>query len=103
LEHFTVPPHLCALYSIKNETRPEARIIRTVAIEEMLHMIMAANILNDIGGDEPKIHSKEVLPHYPSPMPHSSIGEFYEAVREALITAAFLIPQGLRLQESFQP
>jgi rubrerythrin len=123
LEHFTIPPYLCALYSIKNETRPEARIIRTVAIEEMLHMIMAANILNAIGG-EPKINSKEFLPNYPSPMPHSavrfevsllrfskeavntflrierpakkeaaqarrgefrSIGEFYEAVREALI------------------
>ncbi|MGA8027536.1 MAG: ferritin-like protein [Bryobacteraceae bacterium] len=120
LEHFTIPPYLCALYSIHERANPEAaRIIRTVVVEEMLHMILAANILNAIGG-KPAIRNS--LPEYPKKMPFSqigftvnllkfekeaintflrierpaprmdappagkfwSIGEFYEAVREAL-------------------
>lgn len=73
LEHFTIPPYLCALYSIKDGANGRAaRIIRSVVVEEMLHMIMAANILNAIGGT-PRIKAKDFLPHYPSLMPHSAI------------------------------
>ncbi|PWU19923.1 MAG: hypothetical protein C5B50_05690 [Verrucomicrobia bacterium] len=74
LEHFTIPPYLCALYSIRKGANPEAtRIIQTVVIEEMGHMIMAANILNAIGG-KPRIFARESLPEYPREMPHSAIG-----------------------------
>jgi Ferritin-like len=74
LEHFTIPPYLCALYSIHEGTNAEAaRIIRSVAMEEMLHMVLAANILNAIGG-KPIIGVGEPLPVYPDKMPHSAIG-----------------------------
>jgi hypothetical protein len=81
LEHFTIPPYLCALYSIKEGTYDEKElanpknpvsIIRSVVMEEMLHMIMAANILNAVGG-EPRIKAEDFVPSYPSQMPHSAI------------------------------
>jgi hypothetical protein len=74
LEHFTIPPYLCALYSIHEGSNADAvRIIRSVVMEEMLHMVLAANILNAIGG-KPIIGVKEPLPVYPDKMPHSAIG-----------------------------
>ena len=123
LELSTIPPYLCALYSIKDGINLEsARIIRSVVVEEMLHMIMACNLLNAIGG-EPQVNTKEFVPTYPSPLLQSdknitlnlrkfssaaiesflqiehpaekcappkgdkfnSIGQFYEAIRYALI------------------
>jgi hypothetical protein len=74
LEHFTIPPYLCALYSIQKGSNPEAaRIIQTVVVEEMLHMTLAANILNAVGG-RPRIGAREPAPVYPAAMPHSAIG-----------------------------
>ena len=74
LEHFTIAPYLCALYSIHEGANPEAvRIIRSVAVEEMLHMVLASNTLNAIGG-KPIIGAGEPLPVYPTAMPYSAIG-----------------------------
>jgi hypothetical protein len=73
LEHFTIPPYLCALYSIREGSNAEAaRIIQSVVVEEMLHMTLAANVLNAVGG-KPKIGSRKWAPVYPSDMPHSAI------------------------------
>ena len=71
LEHSTIPPYLCALYSIKEGTNQAASaIIRSVVVEEMLHMLLAANILNAIGG-KPKINAKNFIPAYPGSLPDS--------------------------------
>ena len=51
LEHSTLPPYLSALYSIKDGANQEAvEVIHSVFIEEMLHLTLAANILNAVGG-----------------------------------------------------
>ena len=50
VEHSTIPLYLSSLYSIKDSGSWPATLIRSVAIEEMLHMTVAANILNAIGG-----------------------------------------------------
>jgi hypothetical protein len=72
LEHSTIPPYLCALYSINPERNEFAyRTIQGVVMEEMLHMILAANILNAIGG-EPSINSPQFIPEYPTYLPHSN-------------------------------
>jgi len=64
LELSTIPPYLCALYSIRPMTNQEASlVIRSVAVEEMLHMVLAANVLNAIGG-EPHVTGGHV-PRYP--------------------------------------
>jgi hypothetical protein len=69
LEHATIPPYLTALYSIKKGTNViAAELIRSVLIEEMLHMAIAANTLNAIGG-QPEINSPHFIPTYPGPLP----------------------------------
>ena len=48
LEHSTIPPYLSALYSIKKgANREAAAIIRSVVIEEMLHMTIAEHAERD--------------------------------------------------------
>ena len=69
LELSTIPPYLCALYSIHPEGNDEAKlVIRSVVVEEMLHMVLAANVLNAIGGD-PRVAGPEHAPRYPHELP----------------------------------
>ena len=71
LEHATIPPYLCALYSIEEGTNVESmEVIKSVFIEEMLHMALVANILNATGGN-PKLDYPEFIKKYPTPLPHS--------------------------------
>jgi Ferritin-like len=51
LEHATIPTYLTALYSIRPGTNIDAtQIIRVVTVEEMLHLTLAANMMNAVGG-----------------------------------------------------
>jgi hypothetical protein len=69
LELSTIPPYLCALYSLRPESNDEARlIIRSVVVEEMLHMVLAANVLNAIGG-QPRVTGAAHVPRYPHELP----------------------------------
>jgi Ferritin-like len=69
LEHATIPPYLCALYSIKPGTNVEiAGLIRSIVVEEMLHMALVANIFVAIGGS-PSIGHAKFVPTYPGPLP----------------------------------
>ena len=69
LEHATIPPYLTALYSIRPGTNGEAyRVIRTVVVEEMLHLTLAANILNAVGGT-PDLTAADFVPQYPAYLP----------------------------------
>ena len=69
LEHATIPPYLTALYSIRPGTNVEAyHVIRTVAVEEMLHLTLAANILNAVGGT-PDLTGPDFVPRYPAYLP----------------------------------
>ncbi|UGT44118.1 ferritin-like protein [Nocardia yamanashiensis] len=71
LEHATIPPYLCALYSLDPAANAEAaQVIGSVFVEEMLHLALAANLLNAVGG-APKLDAPELLPSYPHPLPHS--------------------------------
>src|ERR1041385_4990599 len=69
LEHATIPPYLTALYSIHPGSNPDAcHVIRTVAVEEMLHLTLAANILNAVGGT-PDLTGPDFVPGYPACLP----------------------------------
>ncbi len=71
VEHATIPPYLCALYSIPDGTNLEAaRVIRSVVMEEMLHMTLVANLLNAVGGT-PVLAEPEFPLRYPGPLPGS--------------------------------
>ena len=72
LEHATLPPYLCALYSIKDGHNTEAvEVIQSVFLEEMLHLTLAANILNAVGGS-PQLDKPGILPTFPTYLPHSN-------------------------------
>lgn len=72
LEHSTIPPYLCALYSIDETRNPHAaEVVRSVFVEEMLHMTLVANLLNAVGGT-PRVDVPEMLPSYPTYLPHSN-------------------------------
>jgi hypothetical protein len=72
LEHATIPPYLCALYSIHPARNPEvADVVRSVFVEEMLHLLLAANLLNAVGG-RPRIDTPEMLAPYPRSLPHAN-------------------------------
>jgi hypothetical protein len=122
IEHATIPPYLCALFSIPDgSNHAAASIIRSVVMEEMLHMILVANVMNAVGR-KPVLAEAGFIKPYPAPLPHSddsftvellpfseraldiflkierpakagappqpdrfhTIGQFYEAIEEAL-------------------
>ncbi|GAA3076796.1 ferritin-like domain-containing protein [Streptosporangium carneum] len=70
LEHATLPPYLCALYSLDPERNPEAAaVVGSVFVEEMLHLALAANLLNAVGG-RPRLDMPGMLPPHPRRLPH---------------------------------
>ena len=71
LEHSTLPPYLTAYFSIiPGHNHEVAQIIRSVLMEEMLHMSLACNMLNAIGGN-PAIDVPGFIPVYPTELPGS--------------------------------
>lgn len=42
--------YLYAMYSMKNQKSEAAKIIKSVAAEEMLHAALIANLINAVGG-----------------------------------------------------
>ncbi len=69
LEHATIPPYLTAYYSIHSTANSDAaHIIRVVAVEEMLHLTLVANVLNAVGGS-PDLTRPGFVPSYPACLP----------------------------------
>jgi hypothetical protein len=72
VEHATIPPYFTAWISIKDTTNVEAvEIIRSVMLEEMLHLTLAANLLNAVGG-QPSLTHRGFVPRYPHRLPFSA-------------------------------
>ena len=93
IEWSTIPPYLCALWSIP-EGRNElaATCIRDVVMEEMLHVTLVCNLLNAIGGSPrftPRVNVPSPCPDYPTYLPHSDdafVVDLRPFCREALET-----------------
>lgn len=69
LEHATIPPYLTALYSVKNgHNNKVVSLLKTVVVQEMLHMSLVANLLNAVGG-EPVLTRPGFVPRYPTALP----------------------------------
>jgi len=65
VEFGTLPPYLYALYSIRPGTNAKAsELIRSIALQEMIHMCLVCNIMNGLGGT-PWIQAQA----YPGPLP----------------------------------
>lgn len=69
LEHATIPPYLTAIFSLHPGKNNEIRdVLRSVVVEEMLHLAIAANTLNAIHG-APSLNRESFIPRYPSALP----------------------------------
>ena len=66
LEFSTIPPYLCALWSIKDQSSPAASTIRHVVQEEMLHLSLVCNMLVSLGDEySVGIADPDFVPTYP--------------------------------------
>lgn len=73
LEFATIPPYLTAMMSLRPGTNRVPRsILRAVAMDEMLHMLITANLQVALGG-RPLIASATIVPDYPGPLPMSVV------------------------------
>ena len=104
IEHATIPTYLTALATIKENYNLEVQdIFRQILIQEMLHLALAANLLNAVGG-KPVLFSDNFLPLYPTRLPGGlmptlqipiekcSIGliaDIFMAIEQPSITADF--------------
>ncbi|MFE3456560.1 ferritin-like protein [Nocardiopsis aegyptia] len=72
VEHLTIPVYMTGMYTIRPGTNSTAHyVIRSVLLEEMLHMTLAANLLNAVGG-HPKVAHPDFIGKYPARLPMSS-------------------------------
>jgi rubrerythrin len=108
LEHATIPLYLTAAFSIKPGFNREARaIIMSVANQEMLHMSIAANVLNAIGG-RPEMDQPGFIPLFPGPLPmhiHEGLTASLQKVTRGLVYNLFMaieepeVPIKLRVKQ----
>lgn len=69
LEHATIPAYLYAMYSLDPDRNAAiAAVLKSVVVEEMLHLTLAANVLNALGGT-PRLDDPRFIPTYPGPLP----------------------------------
>ncbi len=69
LEHATIPTYLTTAYSIHPGTNLDAvQVLRVVAVEEMLHMTLSANMLNAVGG-KVDLTQRGFVPDFPTYLP----------------------------------
>ncbi|NUT97136.1 MAG: hypothetical protein HOY78_34450 [Saccharothrix sp.] len=76
IEIATIPPYLCAYWSIKDEKQPDskhaAQVLRRIATEEMYHVGHACNLLVAFGG-QPNLLA--AAPRYPGKLPRGVAGD----------------------------
>jgi hypothetical protein len=76
IEWSTIPPYLCARWSLADGRNDlAATCIEDVVMEEMLHFTLACNLLNAIGGAPrltPEDGKPPPFPTYPTYLPHSN-------------------------------
>jgi hypothetical protein len=84
LEFATIPPYLCAMWSVEPYSYAW-ETIRSVVVEEMLHMGLAANLLTAVGGTV-NMNGQEAVPRYPGPLP-GGVHPGLEVALEGLSTA----------------
>ncbi|XP_078493552.1 uncharacterized protein LOC100183538 [Ciona intestinalis] len=81
LELTTIPPYFTAWLSLQTEYARNlkvANVLKPIYTEEMLHMSLAANFLNSIGGTV-KLVDLERIPVYPSQL---AFGKFFQVAPE---------------------
>lgn len=92
LEFSTIPPYLVAMWSIKDSSSPASLFLFSIVLQEMLHMGIACNLLNAIGGHA-FIDAPHVVPRYPTSLPggvHPGLVIQLQAISKPLIETIFM-------------
>jgi hypothetical protein len=85
VEHAVIPPYLAALLSLKpHQNLDVAEIISGVLREEMLHLALAANLLNAVGG-KPQIGRPGLVPTYPGRLPGPVLPDLTVRLRKCTV------------------
>jgi hypothetical protein len=97
LELSTIPPYLCAKWSIL-DSGLALQHLRSIVIEEMAHMGLMCNLLKGLGGT-PRIVS--AAPHYPGPLPGGVRPEI--TVYLSGMTKCFLADVAMQIEKPEHP
>lgn len=96
LEFATLPPYLYAKFSIRPDTNaPALARLDGIIGQEMIHMCLACNVLNAIGG-----HVAIHPPHYPGPLPGDVVGDLIVNLYPFSEDA---IAQGMGIEQPAEP
>lgn len=104
LELSTLPPYLYAAFTIRDGTNEAARRrISAIVGEEMVHMVLACNVLNAIGGS-PLVADASVVPVYPGPLPYDIGADGSEPFPVSLLPfSPEAMAQAMRIEEPEEP
>lgn len=104
LELSTLPPYLYAVFTIRDGSNQAARRrIDAIVREEMIHMALACNVLNAIGGT-PVVAQASVVPTYPGPLPYDIGAEGCEPFRVSLLPfSPEAMAQAIHIEEPEDP
>jgi hypothetical protein len=112
VEFSTIPLYLYPAYSIQTQSYNQwssgisaFRTIRSVVIEEMLHLCLARNLLIAVGGgDKVRFYDEKMIPTYPSDMLHRTptLPLHLECCSKSLMTDVFM-PLELPAKEGAPP
>lgn len=93
LEWATVPPYLTAMWSIIDRDNDDvADSLKSIVMQEMLHMGLACNLLSTLGGI-PRIADPQVVPKYPSELPgkvHVGLRIPLQRISKRLVATKFM-------------
>jgi len=82
LEFSTIPPYLCAQWSINSDPSDVSDMIQGVVVQEMLHFGLACNMYTATGGSlSGEIATSGFLPQYPTNLP----GDVHPGLSVALL------------------
>ncbi|OIJ66599.1 hypothetical protein WN71_017930 [Streptomyces mangrovisoli] len=85
LELATLPPYLCAWWSVKDRNSEAARLIKRVIDDEMYHLGVVCNLTLAVGG-RPRV--RQAAPVYPGPLPggvHKGVTIHLSGLTKALV------------------
>jgi hypothetical protein len=99
VEFGTLPPYLYSLYSIRPGTNAEAaRRIRSIVLQEMIHLCLGCNILNALGGT-PALNPQS----YPGPLPGDIGPDGKPLTIHLLPFSREAMQQGMKIEEPEDP
>jgi hypothetical protein len=92
LEFATIPPYLCAWWSIKDPNDPVAGLMRSIVLEEMGHLGLVCNLLSTLDGT-PQLNTPDAVPRYPGLLPggvHPGLTVGLQGLTRDLIADTFM-------------